>query len=233
MAAMSSLGKAFALAALGGLLTSCAVTSQVPEAENFPRVTQKKMKASRHWDMIADDAVGQMLASLEKNNFLQGRALYIPSSPSDSAFSRGFRNFLITRMVNRGLPVVTAPNGAVKVDYETQIVRHVSDRNDYQFGPLTALVAGLYVVHDVAQYANVGGKMLVGLGLAAAGDAAAARNTGGPTHTEIIVTMSLTADSRFLMRKTDVYYVEDSDGALYQEDMGGMSMTRDWKVVGE
>jgi hypothetical protein len=237
MAARGSLGRAFALAALGGLLAGCgttariAPTAQVPEAENFQRVTQKKMKASQHWGMIADDAVGQTLISLEKNNSLQGRALYVPSPPSDSAFSRGFRNFLITGMVNRGLPVATTPGGAVKVDYETQIVRHVSDRYDYQLGSLTTLVTGLSVARNLAQHAAK--KTLAGLalGVVAAGDVAAAQYTGGPTHTEIIVTTSITADNRFLMRKTDVYYAEDSDGALYQEGMGGMA--RDWKVVGQ
>ena len=36
------------------------------------------------------------------------------------------------------------------------------------------------------------------------------------TNTEVIVTTSLIDNNRYLMRKTDVYYVEDAEGVMFE-----------------
>jgi hypothetical protein len=36
------------------------------------------------------------------------------------------------------------------------------------------------------------------------------------TNTEVIITTSLIDSNRFLMRKTDVYYVEDAEGTMFE-----------------
>ena len=53
------------------------------------------------------------------------------------------------------------------------------------------------------------------LGVAGVADYAASVSTGGPTATELILTTTVTGGDRYLSRKTDVYYVEESDSTLF------------------
>ncbi len=201
-------------------ISGCA--SQVPVAENFALSYQKKIKAAYHWDVVADDVVAQTLSALNKKDFLQGRPLYIQAAPESTDFNKGFRNFLITRMVNRDLNVSDAPNGAVQVRYETQVVQHKSERTAYQPGTLTALAAGVLVARNIVR-GSVAAQVAGVLGL----DVLQGHASGGPTKTELIVTTSITADSRFVMRKSDVYYLENADVDLFKENL------KNWKVVGQ
>jgi hypothetical protein len=45
------------------------------------------------------------------------------------------------------------------------------------------------------------------------------------SKTEVIVTTSVTRKGQFLMRKTDVYYLDDADGSLFEQ-------MKQWRVVG-
>ena len=60
-------------------------------------------------------------------------------------------------------------------------------------------------------------QLLGGLGLAGAADFANSINSGGPTHTEVILTTSVQrpTEGQYLARKTDVYYLEDVDAPLF------------------
>lgn len=138
---------------------------------------------------------------------------------------------MITHMVNRGLSVSNTAQGAVEVAYETQIVRHASDRPVYIPGALTTLTGGVIVARSLAISSPspwvAGG---VGLGAAAAIDLAAG-HVAAPTNTELIVTTSITNDGIFVMRKSDVYYIEDEDVDLFLAKE--RAHVRDWKVVGQ
>lgn len=222
---------------VGGLfsVTGCALQSPVPVAENFPLSLQKKVRASHHWDVIADDVVSQTLKSLEAKDYLQGRAFFVrPVAQGKPTFDKAFRNFMITRMVNRGLPVSNSEAGSVEVQYETQVVQHQSDRPYYQPGAITVLTAGVLVARNLAVVEHsaqlVGGTLL---GAAALADVAAGHASGGPTKTELIVTTSIVVDSRFVMRKSDVYYLEDLDVGLFNETAEKEVVTKEWKVVGQ
>ena len=58
--------------------------------------------------------------------------------------------------------------------------------------------------------------MLGGLGLAGAADYVSSEYSGGPTHTELILTTTIASGGRYLVRKTDVYYIENADVNLMQ-----------------
>lgn len=214
-----------ALAVTMGALTACA--SPVPVAENFPMTTQKKVRAAQHWHIMADDIVSQTIHSLKENDYLNGRALYVQAEDGNhTPFDRAFRNFIVTDMVERGLPVSDKPDNAVTVLYETQIVKHNSDRPDYKPGLFTALTGGVMVARNVSNWSS-GAQIAGALGTAAAVDVLAGK-MASPTHNELIVTTSVVADNMFVMRKSDVYYVEDADVSLFDE-----AVTKEWKVVGQ
>lgn len=219
------------LLAIALAVSGCA--SQVPVAETYPVTYQKKAKASHHWDVAAEDVVTQTEASLEKFNYLTGRALYVMPAREKTTFNKAFGNFLVTRMVNRGLPVSPNPEGAVTVQYETQLVQHNSDRPNYAPGTLTALTAGVLVARDIALYASSESQIVGGLALVGLADLGIGHLSGGPTKTELIVTTSITAEDRFVMRKSDIYYLEDVDASLFVEPPVKESPVRKWKVVGK
>lgn len=195
------------------VLAGCA--SPVPVGRNFPVSDQYKVRATHHWDVIAGDVAEQTALSLTERDWLAGRTLHVESPHPGIAFQQGFCNFMITQLVNRGLPVVEAPQGALIVSYETQVVRHASPRPGFAPGGLTALTAGVMVGRNLILGTPspwVAGGVL--LGTTAAMDLAANQLTR-PTQTELIVTTSITDNGRFMLRKNDVYYVEDLDISLF------------------
>lgn len=214
-------------------LTTAGCASQVPVAETYPVSYQKKAKAAHHWDVLASDVVSQTEASLEKVNYLDGRALYVMPPREKTVFNQAFGNFLTTQLVNRGLPVTPNPAGAVTVQYETQVVQHHSDRPNYAPGTLTALTAGVLVARDIALHASTGSQIAGGMALVALSDVGLGHLAGGPTKTEVIVTTSITADDRFVMRKSDIYYLEDVDADLFMVPQPAPSPVKRWRVVGK
>jgi hypothetical protein len=195
-------------------LAGCA--SQLPIAKNYPISTQQKARAAHHWDVLADDVAAQTQSAAHgKESPLKGQPLYVRQPQENTPFNKAFRNFLITRLVNRGATVVDHPKDAIEIGYETQLVRHASSRYTHIPGTLTALTAGLWVIHDM-----IGNGVAAApgtLGLAAAADWGMGHYAGGATHTELIVTTSIITDNQFRLRKSDVYYIEEEDADLFVE----------------
>ena len=196
------------------LLLSVGCASRVPIAVNHPLTTQKKAKAAHHWDVLADDIAQQtQAAAFGPNSALHDKPLYIQPQ-GNSSFDTAFRNFLITRMVARGLPVTSNAAEGVTVGYETQLLRHDSSRYTHLPGTLTALAAGIWVIRDMVGTA-ASSVLPATLGLTGLADYALGQYAGEATHTELIVTTSILKDSRYLLRKTDIYYIEDADTDLF------------------
>ena len=195
------------LVVLGG----CA--SQVPIAANHPISSQKKARAAHHWDVLADDVTAQTIAALKKNGIADGSPLFVAPPSDNSPFGNAFRNFLITRMVNRGLPVKNAPAGTVELHYETQLVRHESSRYAHIPGSFSALTAGIWVLYDLVGSGS--GALPGAYGLSALADYGMGHYAGGATPTEMIVTSSIVVDQKYVLRKSDIYYIEDADLGLF------------------
>lgn len=218
------------------LLASC--SSQVPIAVNHPISTQLKAKSTHHWDVLADDVAKETSALLDgepkKNPVLKGKPFYVVPQPGASTFDRAFRDLLITRMVNRGLPVSKQRGTGVEIQYETQIVQHNSPRYGHIPGTLTALAAGVWVVREVVEgsVAAIPGA----IGLSALADWGLGKYSGGTTPTELIVTTSIAQDNRYLYRKSSIYYIATEDSELYQESADTPGTERGLKrleVVGQ
>jgi hypothetical protein len=197
------------------LLLSAGCASRVPLATNHPLTTQKKAKAAHHWDVLADDIAHQtQLAAFGTKSVLHDKALYIQPRGT-SAFDTAFRNFLITRMVNRGLPVTTEVKDGVAVSYDIQLLRHDSSRYTHVPGTLTALAAGIWVIRGIV--GSAAAAIPTTLGLTGLADFALGHYAGEATHTELIVTTSILNNATYLLRKTDIYYIEDADTDLFTE----------------
>lgn len=215
------------LALFLALLTALGCASRVPVAVNHSLTTQKKAKAAHHWDVLAEDIAQQTkLALSDPKKPFPKQPIYIRPG-GDSAFDTAFRNFLITRLVNQGVAVTAEPRDALAISYDTQLVRHDSDRYTHIPGTLTTLAAGVWVIRDLAAGAAADAAPAT-LGLTALADYALGHYAGGATHTELIVTTTILDHAHYLFRKSDIYYLEDEDTGLYS----GAAPSRPVKELG-
>lgn len=196
----------------------------IPVAENFPLTVQKKVRSAGHWDLLSQDVVAQTLGSLEKAGASPQTSVHVAIPSNSSDFDRAFHEFLITQLVQKGWQVLPTENAELTVSYQTQIVRHNSERPHFVPGIFTTLTAGAYVAHNITPAA-------AGLLLAGSLDYASSANTGGPTHTELVLTTTVMGGGRYVSRKTDVYYVEESDVSLFKGFRGYSSSNM--KVVAQ
>ena len=204
--------------------------SPIPVAENFQLTTQKKVRSAGHWSLLSRDVVEQTIASLEKSGATtQSTVNVVPLVDDPSSFDRAFHEFLITELVQRGWQVVTPANKAMlTLSYQTQIIKHTSQRPNFIPGKFTAITAGLYALYNIA-------PAVAALGIIGGLDAEASMYSGGPTATELLLTTTVTNANRYVSRKTDVYYVEESDASLFaslQNDLSSLK-AKPMKVVAE
>lgn len=178
-------------------IAGCA--NQVPVAENFSLSTQKKLRAPHHWDVIAEDIVAQTHQAVQTKEQLQGRPLFVQGPNQSTPFNHAFRNFMITNLVDRGIQVTDQPAGAIVVDYATQIVRHRIDR---KYSPL---LSGVIVARNIQQHSGHSADL----------GSTWTELTDGPTDSELIVTTSIVEDGLYVLRTSDVYYVDGVDLGLF------------------
>lgn len=196
-------------------LLAAGCVSRVPVAANHPQSFQKKAKASYHWRLLAEDVVLQAMARIDQDPNLKRKMVYVLPPQDDTSFNRAFRNFLITRFVQLGVPVSTQKAGALELSFDTQLVKHDSNRYTHRPGVLTALAGGLWVLRDALVYTPPG--IGASMGLVAATELGYSYYAGPQTHTELIVTCSISEDLKFIFRKSDIYYIEAPDTDLFLE----------------
>lgn len=203
--------------ALPLVFAGCSPLAGVPSAEPFPDASLRKAKSAEHWNVIAGDVAVQT-AGLRDRPELKGKPLYVSPAGDNSSFSRGFHSMLISKLVNNGLNVSTRPESSIEVKYEAQVVRHLAGQGDYQPGSVAALAGGILVARQIALSNASPNAIAVGATALIAGAELLAANAKlrSATNTEVIITTSLIDNNRFLMRKTDVYYVEDAEGVMFE-----------------
>jgi len=209
------------------MLAGCATPySEAPLATNFPTTKQEKVQAAAHWNAIAKDVANQVSSKLADK-----RPLHVIQPAGKSAFERAFSNQLISSLVASGHAVMKQPAGALNVEVDTQVVGFSPNRPQYHHaGTATALMTGVWALHV--------GEATAGAALYATVAAADAYTwfrsefaTGETPKTEIIVTTSVSDGNQYLSRSTSIYYVADSDKALYETTGPGLT-ARNIKVSG-
>ena len=214
--------RALAFAALLVTLFGCA--APVPLASNFPIVEQRVARTAAHWDVMAADVVLQTSQFLSTASGMQGRAVFIQPTARNTAFDDTFKEFIINRMTTNGLEVKVCANGPgqtgfssspdVTIHYSTRVIKH-TNLPYYRPGVLTALASGLFVGRSIAlSNTSRDTAAIAGVALLAGLDAATGYFSA-PTNTELIVTTTIHENNKFLMRRSDIYYVPDGDANLF------------------
>lgn len=209
--------KAISLAVLAGAVATmvgCASRAPIPLAENFELTVQPKVRSAGHWELLSRDVVAQTLATLDKAGMAPGSQLHVALPANPSSFDLAFRDFLITKLVQSGAPVQQMPGQTLDVTYHTQLVRHNSERPHFIPGQFTMIAAGLMAAYGL-RHEHLDMQLLATLGLTAAADYGASINSGGPTNTEMILTTTVSRGGQYVVRKTDVYYLENADTPLF------------------
>ena len=189
-------------------------SSPIPISQNFELTRQHKVRSAGHWELLSRDVVAQTRTTLQKAGYAPDTPLHVVAPTQPSAFDMGFRDFLITELVQDGATVHQHPGAVLEVTYNTQLVRHNSDRPHFIPGMFTMLAGGLAAAYGL-RLEHVDAKIAAGLGLAVGLDFANSINSGGPTNTELILTTTVTRDGQYVARKTDVYYLENVDTPLF------------------
>ncbi len=215
------------------LLVCLGCAAQVPIAKNHPLSTQKKAKAVHHWDLLAKDVAKQTslkFASMSSSS--RKKPIYVYAPLEDTVFSKAFRELLITHLVGLGLPVATRLNGGeIGLVCETQLITHRSSRYAHIPGTITTLTAGIAVIRDA--FSSSTAMIPAAIGLSALTDWGLGHYAGGATSTELLITTTLTSDRQYLLRKTDLYYIEDGDRNLFATESTELPRIMPFKVVGK
>ncbi|GJI92176.1 hypothetical protein RugamoR1_53390 [Rugamonas sp. R1(2021)] len=224
-----ALGAAAAL-----LLAGCASRyTPTPLAANFPTTKQAKLQAAYHWGVISDSIEKRVVAELKKS---PPRPVFINEPRDPSAFQRALSTQLTTSLVNDGYVVTRSPAGSLKIDMDVQAVTFTANRPQYRYhGERAVLGTGVWLLSEIE--APVVLNLAVAAGAWDSYDWFNAQFAPGATpKTEIIVTVSVSDQFRYVARNTSAYYVADSDRILYgivDPEPEEPKLTRLFKVRGD
>lgn len=215
------------------LLAGCASRyTPAPLAANFPITKQAKLQAAQHWGVISGSIEKRLVAELKKS---PTRPVYLNEPKDPNPFQRALATQLTTSLVNDGYIVSRNPAGSLKIDLDVQTVTFTADRPQYRhIGARTALPGGVWMAElEPAPLSN-------GDALAAGWDPFDTTNAqfspGATPRTEIIITVSVSDQYRYVARSTSAYYVADTDRELYgivDPQPESTKLTRTFKVRGD
>lgn len=204
-------------------LSSC---SRLPLPASYALSEQQKMQAAHHWDVLAYDVANQINNRLissdnvDKEVFVKATCgnEATPCGPGQTTqFNEGFRDLLITRLVNFGVPTSnTKRDMDIEINYKVQVIYHAARRFTTGPGVLTALSTAINVFRNAPS----------GLQLLALGGALDIANAAAPQngHYEVIITTSMVTAQKYLFRTSDIYYINDPDFWHYQNVATGQTI---------
>lgn len=186
--------------------------------------TQEILRGVQHWNLLARETVDGVLACVEGHVVLNeeterydpvcaqdtiglaGRPFYVELVDTATPFGRAFHEFLTTALVERGHTVSHAPEGSLIVRSRMRFVpRDGSVSVDSVPGSYALLGTGIWALEDT--------NLLRMLALGTLVDSYVVANDGGGA--QVIVTTSLMDGDRFVMRRSNGYYIDNADFAHY------------------
>jgi len=195
--------------------------ARVPQPASYPFSRQKKMQSVYHWDVLAQDIAGQVMAVVEAK-LVDSEKTCIVVNPDSTVFGQAFAQLLNAHLLKDldGLPVSeqgffslsAIPNPAcIQVQYEAQVIKHRTDRSARVYpGTWTVLTGAIAVMHDFAWY-----EALLGTGVLA-------DLTGGiqeaMSHNEVLITTKIVRKNMLVSLWTNMYYINDRDDWHYREE---------------
>lgn len=192
---------------------------RIPQPAGYTYSVQQKMQAAHHWEVLANDVAQQINKELIDRDYLTTpvyvrHSCGLPDACGKSetfAFDEGFNDLLVSELVRFGIPTQTTNDeDTLVVDYKVQVLYHSAARfQNPPPGVLTALTMGIVV------FRNAPGEILALATAGAVDSALASASFSG--HYEVIITTSIVDDNRYVMRSSNIYYINDADFWHYQQ----------------
>jgi len=231
--------------ALASMMIGCAPRyADVPAPTRFENTKQQKLQAAEHWRKIAEHFASQL--AIDLSGKLNGRAVYVPTPGGEQPFVQGFRELLITSLMAQGLPVSTEARNSLVVDVRYAIYRFQPNRaqSTYYYGDATAVGTGLWAISAIAAAEispsasiSAGAKLLAaaagldGFGWLSQEALGRGQYASGPVpRSEIMLTAAVADGTRFVSRRSNIYYTVDEDRELYWNQT---SRSHNISVVGD
>jgi len=185
--------------------SSLLVTAQAPISSGYLLSTQHKMQAMAHWDLLADKVAKNCGASLD--HFYPNEDLRVYVAPLGATpFAKVYREALLTRLVDYGVPIALEPEGAAILEVGLELVTHRRVLDKTRGGSRRVLdpgfrqrknSAGLY--EEVPVVAEESGYF------------------DAPTpDSEIQINSALVHKGAYLYRDSSIFYVNKADSAHYR-----------------
>lgn len=207
-----------------GTAKTTATHNEAPVANNFQTTAQYKLQAGQHWLAISDDTGRWIVGALKKAGACAPKMakcplLYVEHPAPVTEFSRAFHSQLVTTLVSQQVAVAKAPGADLSVDIDVQPVLFTANRPQYRYaGTPVELAPGIWAIRDVTETTPANAGIV-----ASPPDALhwfrSEFAAGQTPRAEIVVTTSIGDKNRYLARTTAVYYIADTDLALYDREI--------------
>ena len=199
-------------------LSGCAFyRSQVPVASSYEATFQNKMQAAGHWDVLAEDTAERIMKGLEDREDLLLTPIYL-TPPDDRPFSIAFYNLLTSRLVSRGMQVsLDKEADNLDVSYHVYGVQNSKRFQRPPLGSFTVLAGGARVAHALTETSD---WLTAGIAVGALADIASGA-LSSETETEVVITVSMSYNNRFVVHHSSIYYINPSDYQQYVDPNDG------------
>lgn len=160
------------------------------------------------------------------------RPLHLAKMSTQTPFNDAFASQLVSALIAQGFTVQTTSAGALNLLIHTQAVSFSPTRPQYGYaGAASELSSSVWAIRDIntslasARESGVDGKdfdqwfhsQFV---------------TGATPNTELIVTASISDDTKYLTQRTNIYYLANADRRLYEETPKIQIFTKNIGVTG-
>ncbi len=202
------------------LLSFLSGCSSLPSPLGHEYSNQKKMQAASHWNVLALDLANKINNELIRNDFLNVAVFVQDTCGSDSKpcsqnqttqFNEGFRDLLVTQLVNYGIPTKTeVDRDVIMVNYKVQLIQHREGRAiKPPTGATTFLTAAVTVLRNAP-------TDVIAIALAGVFDYYNT-TTQLSSNYEVIITTSMVSKKKYIFRSSDIYYINDADFWHYRD----------------
>lgn len=216
----------FSMLLAGLWLAGCSSTfTEAPVSTRFEASGQRKLQSMNHWQLIAEDAAGQLLRQLQgslcvpgqpvcNRGLHEGKKLYIQPQAADSPFHRAFKTSLRNALIRANAFRITKNPGDLDVlviQVETEHVRWASRvRGDSLRGEMRELDNGLWVLRN-AGHADSARGGVERVSADAYFTARSVKSGGPPPRHELMVSVTVSDPQYYYANTTDVYYTTERD----------------------
>lgn len=184
---------------------SSLVTAQAPLPSGYLLSTQPTMQAMSHWESLAEKVAENCAKAVDHFAPDGGLRVYVAAAGT-TPFAKAYREFLLTRLVDYGVPVSFSPEDAAILETGTQVVAHQRALAQTPSGRRTVVEPGFVQGKDAQ------GRYLP-LPVVAEESGAFSKEA---SNTEIQVTSALIHQEAYLYRDSSTFYVNAQDWAHYQ-----------------